>query len=98
MTNIFQTSKEAKSIVEHINIILQYQQKGIFNRDRAREICKTFNTENPEYNSTISAISITTNNLTSIDAAPDNVLINNLKLQVSWAMGEEYLKSFGISV
>ena len=98
MTNIFQTSEKAKSIAEHINIIRQYQQTDSFDRDRAREICKRFNVENPEYSSAISAAAIATNNLTSIDSAPDNVLINNLILQASWTMGEEYLKSFGIQI
>lgn len=98
MTNPFQDTRKAKSIAEHIYIIRQYQRTGIFNRDRAREICKKFNIENPEYNSVISAAAITTNNLTSIDTASDNVLINNLKLQAVWAMGEEYLKTIGITV
>lgn len=98
MTNPFQDTRKAKSIAEHISIIRQYQQIGIFNRDKAREICKKFNVENPEYSSVISAAAIATNNLTSIDTAPDNVLINNLILQASWTMGEEYLKSFGIQI
>lgn len=98
MTNVFQTSEKAKSIAEHITIILKYQQIGIFNRDRALEICKRFNVENPEYSSIISAAAIATNNLTSIDTAPDSVLINNLILQASWTMGEEYLKTIGITV
>ncbi len=98
MTNLFQSVEKAKTIAEHINIILKYQQTGIFDRDRTREICKRFNIENPEYSSAISAVAITTNNLTSIDTASDNVLINNLKLQAIWTMGEEYLKTIGITV
>ncbi len=98
MTNVFQNSEKAKSIAEHINIILKYQQTGIFDRYRAREICKRFNIENPEYSSAISTVAITTNNLISIDTASDNVLINNLKLQAVWSMGEEYLKTIGITV
>ena len=98
MTNPFQDIGKAKSIAEHINIIRQYQQTDCFDRDRAREICKRFNIENPEYSSTISAVAIATNNLTSIDTAPDNILINNLILQASWTMGEEYLRTIGITV
>ena len=98
MTNPFQNTGKAKSIAEHINIIRQYQQTDCFDRDRAREICKRFNVENPEYSSAISAVAIATNNLTSIDTAPDNVLINNLILQASSTMGEEYLRTIGITV
>lgn len=58
MTNLFQSVEKAKTIAEHINIILKYQQTGIFDRDRAREICKRFNVENPEYSSAISAAAI----------------------------------------
>jgi hypothetical protein len=98
MTNPFQNTEKAKSIAEHISIIRQYQQIGIFNRDKAREICKRFNAENPEYNSTISVAAKITNSLTSIDFLADKELINNLKYQVIWIMGEDYLKSYGIEI
>ena len=98
MTNPFQNTEKAKSIAEHISIIRQYQQLGIFNRDKAREICKRFNAENPEYNSTISVAAKITKSLTSIDFLTDKELIDNLKYQIVWTMGEEYLKSCEIEI
>ncbi len=49
MQNPFQTVEKAKSIAEHISIIRDYQQTGLFDRPKALEIYKKFNLENADY-------------------------------------------------
>ena len=39
-----------------------------------------------------------TNSLIQIDSAPDDVVVENLKKQVLWAMGEEYLRNSGVKI
>lgn len=96
MQNPFQDIKSKKSIAEHISIIREYQQTSSFDREKAIKIYKSFNLEHLEYNCTINAVTKIANNHITIDNAPDDVLIDNLKLQAKWAVGEDYLKSFGI--
>ena len=98
MTNVFQTSEKAKSIAEHMSIILEYQNTGLFDRERATDIYKKFNAEHPDYNLALNVTAVASNTLTKIDYLPNNTLIYNLKLQAEWALGKEYLKSFGITV
>ncbi len=49
MHNPFQTVEKAKSIAEHISIIRDYQQMGLFDRPKALEIYKKFNREHADY-------------------------------------------------
>lgn len=49
MHNPFQTVEKVKSIAEHISIIRDYQQTGLFDRPKALEIYKKFNLENADY-------------------------------------------------
>ncbi len=96
MNNPFLNLEKAKSVAEHISIIFEYQQKSFLNKDKALEIYKTFNLAHPDYYAAVTAKATATNSLSLIDFASDEIIIQNLKSQLLWAVGEEYMKNTGI--
>ena len=98
MQNPFQTVEKTKSIAEHISIIREYQQMGLLDRTKALEIYKKFNFEPEDYCTLMNATATATNSSIQIDSAGDQILVANLKRQVLWAVGEEFLKGIGIII
>lgn len=98
MQNPFLTVEKAKSIAEHISIIREYQQRGLLDRTKALEIYKKFNFEHEDYCTLINATAVATNSGIQIDSASDQILVDNLKRQALWAVGEEFIKGMGIIV
>ena len=74
MHSPFQTVEKAKSIAEHISIIRDYQQTGLFDRPKALEIYKKFNLENADYCVLMNATAAATNSSIQIDSAGDKFL------------------------
>ena len=95
MQNPFQTVEKAKSIAEHISIIREYQQMGLLDRTKALEIYKKFNFEHEDYCTLMNATAAATNSSIQIDSASDQILVDNLKGQALWAVGEESLIKMG---
>ena len=95
MQNPFQTVEKAKSIAEHISIIREYQQMGLLDRTKALEIYKKFNFEHEDYCTLMNATAVATNSSIQIDSASDQILVDNLKRQALWAVGEESLIEMG---
>ena len=95
MQNPFQTVEKAKSIAEHISIIREYQQRGLLDRTKALEIYKKFNFEHEDYCTLMNATAAATNSSIQIDSASDQILVDNLKRQALWAVGEESLIEMG---
>lgn len=95
MQNPFQTVEKAKSIAEHISIIREYQQMGFLDRTKALEIYKKFNFEHEDYCTLMNATAAATNSSIQIDSAGDQILVDNLKRQALWAVGEESLIEMG---
>ena len=95
MQNPFQTVEKAKSIAEHISIIREYQQMGLLDRTKALEIYKKFNFEHEDYCTLMNATAAATNSSIQIDSASDQILVDNLKRQALWAVGEESLIEMG---
>ena len=98
MQNPFQTVEKTKSIAEHISIIREYQQSGLLDRTKALEIYKKFNFEHEDYCTLMNATATATNSGIQIDSASDQILVDNLKRQALWAVGEEFLKGMGIII
>ena len=98
MQNPFQTVEKAKSIAEHISIIRDYQQTGLFDRPKALEIYKKFNLENADYCVLMNTTAAATNSSIQIDSASDQILVDNLISQALWAVGKESLLSMGIII
>ena len=98
MHNPFQTVEKAKSIAEHISIIRDYQQTGLFDRPKALEIYKKFNLENADYCVLMNTTAAATNSSIQIDSASDKILVENLKRQALWAIGKDSLTSMGIII
>lgn len=98
MHNPFQTVEKAKSIAEHISIIRDYQQTGLFDRPKALEIYKKFNLENADYCVLMNTTAAATNSSIQIDSASDQILVDNLISQALWAVGKEVLASMGITI
>ncbi len=98
MQNFFQPIEGKKSIAEHVSIILSYQHTGLLDRKKAIDVYKTFNFTHADYNIIMNTTAAVTNSLIQIDLAPDNVIIENLKKQALWAMGEEYLRNSDIKI
>ena len=98
MQNPFQTVEKAKSIAEHISIIRDYQQTGLFDRPKALEIYKKFNLENADYCVLMNTTAAATNSSIQIDSASDQILVDNLISQALWAVGKEVLASVGIII
>ena len=101
MQNPFQTVEKAKSIAEHISLIREYQQSGLLgllDRTKALEIYKKFNFEHEDYCTLMNATAAATNSSIQIDSASDQILVDNLKRQALWAVGEEFLKGMGIII
>lgn len=98
MHNPFQTVGKAKSIAEHISIIRDYQQTGLFDRPKALEIYKKFNLENADYCVLMNTTAAATNSSIQIDSASDQILVDNLISQALWAVGKEVLASMGITI
>lgn len=96
MQNPFQTGEKTKSIAEHISIIREYQQRGLLDRTNALKIYKKFNFEHEDYCTLMNATAAATNSNIQIDSAGDQILVDNLKRQALWAVGEEFLKGMGI--
>ena len=94
----FQTVEKANSIAEHISIIRDYQQTGLFDRPKALEIYKKFNLENADYCVLMNTTAAATNSSIQIDSASDKILVENLKSQALWAVGKEVLASMGIII
>ena len=95
MQNPFQTVEKAKSIAEHISLIREYQQSGLLDRTKALEIYKKFNFEHEDYCTLMNATAAATNSSIQIDSASDQILVDNLKRQALWAVGEESLIEMG---
>ena len=95
MQNPFQTVEKAKSIAEHISLIREYQQSGLLDRTKALEIYKKFNFEHEDYCTLMNATAVATNSSIQIDSAGDQILVDNLKRQALWAVGEESLIEMG---
>ena len=91
----FLTVEKAKSIAEHISIIREYQQSGLLDRTKALEIYKKFNFEHEDYCTLMNATAVATNSGIQIDSASDQILVDNLKRQALWAVGEESLIEMG---
>ena len=98
MHNPFQTVEKAKSIADHVSIICEYQQTGLFNRGKALEVYKKFNLEHTDYCVLMNTTAAATNSSIQIDSASDQSLVENLKRQALWAIGKEYLASMGIII
>ena len=98
MQEFLQNIERTKSITEHISIILNYQQTRFIDRSKAAELYKSFNRTHPDYTIIMNTTAAMTNTLIQIDSAPDVVIVENLKKQVLWAAGEEYMKSAGIII
>lgn len=98
MQNPFQVVEKAKSIAEHISIIRDYQQTGLFDRPKALEIYKKFNLENADYCVLMNTRATATNSSIQIDSASDQILVDNLISQALWAGGKEVLASVGIII
>lgn len=73
MQNPFQTVEKAKSIAEHISIIRDYQQTGLFDRPKALEIYKKFNFEHDDYCVLMNTTAAATNSSIQIDSASDKI-------------------------
>ena len=98
MHNPFQTVERSKSIAEHISIIRNYQQTGLFDRPKALEIYNKFNLENADYCVLMNTTAAATNSSIQIDSANDQSLVENLKRQALWAVGKDSLTSMGIII
>ena len=98
MQNPFQTVEKAKSITEHISLIREYQQSGLLDRTKALEIYKKFNFEHEDYCTLMNATAAATNSSIQIDSASDQILVDNLKRQALWAVGEESLIEMGVII
>ena len=98
MQNPFLTVEKAKSITEHISIIREYQQSGLLDRTKALEIYKKFNFEHEDYCTLMNATAAATNSSIQIDSASDQILVDNLKRQALWAVGEESLIEMGVII
>ncbi|MBQ3837246.1 MAG: hypothetical protein II814_08980 [Treponema sp.] len=98
MQNPFQTVEKAKSIAEHISIIHDYQQTGLFDRIKALEIYKKFNLENADYCVLMNTRAVATNSRIQIDLSDNKILVDNLISQALWAVGKESLLSMGIII
>lgn len=98
MQNPFQTVEKAKSIAEHVSIIHDYQQTGLFNRIKALEVYKKFNLGHTDYCVLMNTRAAATNSIIQIDSASDKSLVENLKEQALWAVGKESLLSMGITI
>ena len=98
MQNPFQTVEKAKSIAEHISIIRNYQQMGLFDRAKALEVYKKFNFQHADYCAFMNTTAVATNSSIQIDSASDQILVENLKRQALWAVGEESLARMGITI
>ena len=46
----------------------------------------------------MNATAVATNSGIQIDSASDQILVDNLKRQALWAVGEEFLKGMGIII
>lgn len=98
MQNPFQAVEKAKSIAEHVSIIRDYQQTGLFNRIKALKVYKKFNREHADYCVLMNTRAAATNSSIQIDSASDKSLVENLKGQALWAVGKESLLSMGITI
>ncbi len=98
MQNPFQTVEKAKSISEHISIIRDYQQTGLFDRPKALEIYKKFNLENADYCVLMNTTAAATNSRIQIDSSDNKNLVDNLISQALWAVGKEVLAGMGIII
>ena len=98
MQNPFQTVEKAKSIAEHISLIRDYQHSGLLDRTKALEIYKKFNFEHEDYCTLMNATAAATNSSIQIDSASDQILVDNLKRQALWAVGEESLIEMGVII
>jgi len=98
MHNPFQTVEKAKSVAEHVSIIRDYQQTGLFDRPKALEIYKKFNLENADYCVLMNTTAAVTNSSIQIDSSDNKILVDNLISQALWAVGKESLLSMGIII
>lgn len=98
MHNPFQTVEKAKSIAEHISMIRDYQQTGLFDRPKALEIYKKFNLENADYCVLMNTTAAAANSSIQIDSSDNKILADNLISQALRAVGKEVLASMGIII
>ena len=98
MQNPFQAVEKTKSIAEHISVIREYQQRGLLDRTKALEIYKKFNFEHDDYCMLMNATAAATNSGIQIDSASNQILVDNLKRQALWAVGEESLIEMGVII
>ena len=79
MQEFLQNIENAKSIAEHISIILTYQNTGLLDRARAVEVYKSFNLAHSDYIIFMNTKAVITNTLIQIDSVTDRTIIDNFE-------------------
>lgn len=96
MQNPFKDIDKEKIIEEHSSIICNYNKTGFLDRENAIEKYIAFNKKYYEYYSKKEVIITATNTSIKINDATNDVIIDNLKSQLLWLTGSDYLKRLGI--
>lgn len=87
MQNLFKDIDKDKIIIEHHSIIQNYNKTGFLDRENAINKYIDFNRKYTEYNSKKEIVAAVTNSSIKIDFATNDVIIDNLKAQLSWLVG-----------
>ena len=87
MQNLFKDIDKDKIISEHHSIIQNYNKTGFLDRENAINKYIDFNRKYPEYNSKKEIVATVTNSSIKIDFATNDVIVDNLKAQLSWLVG-----------
>ena len=77
MQELLQNIEKAKSIAEHISIILTYQNTGFLDRSKAIEVYKSFNLAHTDYTIYMNRKAVITDTLIQIESATDTTIVDN---------------------
>lgn len=86
---------DVKTAAEHEAIILKYQQTGILDRDDAIKKYNDFNTNHPEYYTSMTITAMVSGSAVPIDRTPDNVIVGNLQAQLTYLIGKKITEDKG---
>ena len=93
MQNPFSEIDKSKTIEEHSNIICTYYKFGTIDREDAIRKFRLFNEKHSDYCAASTTVFRANNSLDSIKNCSNEAIIENLKLQLAFLAGEDYVNN-----
>ena len=80
-------NEDLKTMKEHLDIVINYKNYGVLDRDDAIEKYKKFNLNHPDYTITINGSGAICGTLIPVEQGSDEIIVNNILSQLVYLLG-----------